>query len=40
MAKFLHISLTIFVSVTNSNCGDLSAAISFGRSLRAALYGS
>ena len=30
MAKFLHISLTIFMSVINSNCGGPSAAISSG----------
>ena len=38
MARFLHISLAIFVPVTNSNCGGLSAAISFGPPPWAALY--
>ena len=40
MARFLRISSTIFVPVTDSNCGGPSAAISFGPSPRAALYGS
>ena len=39
MARFLHISSTIFVPATNSNCAGLSAAISFGRSPHVAPYG-